>query len=82
MKTKLRTLFMSLFAACLCLALAGTALAAEKITLRIGNTTAPDHILNVTLEEMAKAINERSGGRIEATVYPSSQLGSLRSMTE
>jgi tripartite ATP-independent transporter DctP family solute receptor len=52
------------------------------IVMRIGNTTAPDHILNITFEELAKAVNERSGGRIEATVYPSGQLGTLRTMTE
>ncbi len=51
-------------------------------TLRIGDVTAPGHPLCNTLEEMAAAINERSGGRIQATVYPSSQLGSLRTMTE
>ena len=51
-------------------------------TMRIGNVTAPDHILNQTFEKMAKAINERSGGRIQATVYPSGQLGTLRTMTE
>ncbi|MDR0562768.1 MAG: TRAP transporter substrate-binding protein [Spirochaetaceae bacterium] len=55
---------------------------AKPIALRIGNTTAQDHILNITFEEMAKAINERSGGRIEATVYPNGQLGTLRTMTE
>ncbi len=51
-------------------------------TLRIGDITAPGDVLNVSLEEMAKAINERSGGRIKASVYPSGQLGSLRTMTE
>lgn len=33
-------------------------------TLRIGDVTAPGHPLCNTLEEMAAAINERSGGRI------------------
>lgn len=56
--------------------------AAKTFVMRIGNTTAQDHILNITFEEMAKAINERSGGRIEATVYPNGQLGTLRTMTE
>ncbi|MDR2476717.1 MAG: TRAP transporter substrate-binding protein DctP, partial [Treponema sp.] len=56
--------------------------AADPIVMRIGNTTAPDHILNVTFEEFAKAVNERSGGRIKATVYPNGELGTLRTMTE
>lgn len=54
----------------------------RPIVIRIGNTTAQDQILNVTFEELAKAMNERSGGRIQATVYPSGQLGTLRTMTE
>ena len=50
--------------------------------MRIGNVTAPDHILNITFMEFAERVNERSGGRINAVVYPSGQLGSLRTMTE
>ena len=62
---------------------AAPAAGSEKaIVMRIGDTTAPDNVLSVTLSEMATAINERSGGRIEATVYPSGQLGTLRTMTE
>lgn len=57
-------------------------LAEKTYQMRIGNVTAPDHILNITFEEMAEKINERSGGRIKATVYPSGQLGTLRTMTE
>jgi tripartite ATP-independent transporter DctP family solute receptor len=60
----------------------GTSSGGAPIVMRIGNVTAPDHILNVTFEELAAAINERSGGRIQATVYPSGQLGTLRTMTE
>ncbi|MDR1045374.1 MAG: TRAP transporter substrate-binding protein [Candidatus Adiutrix sp.] len=61
--------------------------AAEKApdktyTVRLGDITAPGDVLNVSLEELAKALNERSGGRLKASVYPSGQLGSLRTMTE
>ena len=51
-------------------------------TIRIGNVTAPDNPLNVAFEKMAAEMNEKSKGRIQAKVYPSSQLGNLRSMTE
>lgn len=63
---------------------AANAFAAKEktYTLRIGDVTAPGHPLCETLEEMAAAINERSEGRIKASVYPSSQLGSLAAMTE
>lgn len=50
--------------------------------IRLGNTTAPNDILNISFEEMAKAINERSNGRLEVTVYPSGQLGTLRTLAE
>ena len=50
--------------------------------IRLGNTTSPTDILNISFEKMADAINERSGGRLEVTVYPSGQLGTLRTMTE
>ncbi len=56
--------------------------AAEKYVIKIGNVTAPDHPLNVSFEKMAAIMNEKSGGRIEATVYPSGQLGSLRALAE
>lgn len=51
-------------------------------TIRIGNVTAPDNPLNVAFEKMAAEMNEKSKGRIQAKVYPNSQLGNLRSMTE
>ena len=51
-------------------------------TIRIGNVTAPDNPLNVAFEKMAAEMNEKSKGRFQAKVYPSQQLGNLRSMTE
>lgn len=57
--------------------------AADKVyVMRIGSINAPDDILTMTYVEMAEAIEERSGGRIKATVYPSGQMGTLRTMTE
>ena len=73
-----------LLAAALCvLAFAGAVFAADKTyKIKVGNTTDPDHPLNVCLEEVAKLMREKSGGRLDATVFPSSQLGSLRTITE
>jgi tripartite ATP-independent transporter DctP family solute receptor len=50
--------------------------------IKIANVTATDHPLNIAFENMAKLMNERSGGRIQATVYPGSQLGTLRTISE
>ena len=61
----------------------GSAFAADKVyTIKIGNTTAADHPLNVCLEKIAQLMREKSGGRLDATVFPNSQLGSLRTITE
>jgi tripartite ATP-independent transporter DctP family solute receptor len=54
----------------------------KTYTLRIGNVTAPDNPLNLAFEKMAAEMNEKSKGRFQAKVYPSGQLGNLRSMTE
>lgn len=56
--------------------------AADKYVIKIANVTAVDHPLNVSYEKWAKLMNERSGGRIQATVYPSGQLGTLRTIAE
>ncbi len=61
----------------------GETSSSDKVyTMKIGNTTSPGDILNITFVEMAEAIQERSNGRIKADVYPSGQLGTLRTMTE
>ncbi|MDR1977471.1 MAG: TRAP transporter substrate-binding protein [Synergistaceae bacterium] len=65
------------------LTLSGSAFAAEKVyKIKVGNVTAPDHPLNVSFEKMAELMREKSGGRLDATVFPNSQLGSLRAISE
>lgn len=59
-----------------------TASAADKYVIKIANVTAPEHPLHVGFEKMASIMNEKSGGRIEATAYPSGQLGNLRAISE
>jgi tripartite ATP-independent transporter DctP family solute receptor len=86
MMKKLATKYLTVtfLAAALCvLAFSSAVFAADKVyKIKIGNTTDPDHPLNVCLEEVAKLMREKSGGRLDATVFPSSQLGSLRTITE
>ncbi len=78
-----KVMFLCLAAALLSLWVVPGAFSQDKIyTIRIGNVTAPDNPLNVAFERMAAEMNEKSKGRIQAKVFPSSQLGSLRSMTE
>ncbi|MGQ9648061.1 MAG: TRAP transporter substrate-binding protein [Thermodesulfobacteriota bacterium] len=67
----------------LVLAMAPMGFAQEKVyTVRIGNVTPPDNPLNIAFDKMAAEMNEKSKGQIQAKVYPNSQLGNLRSMTE
>lgn len=56
--------------------------AADKYVIKIANVTAPEHPLHVGFEKMATIMNEKSGGRIQATAYPSGQLGNLRAISE
>ena len=66
----------------LAVAFPGVAPAGEKVTIKIGHvldTKAPYH---VGAEHFAKRLRELSGGRIDAQVYPSSQLGNEREMVE
>jgi len=57
------------------------ALAQAQITLKIGAVTARDP-LHQYMDEYKKRIEARSGGRIDAKVFPASQLGDINRMIE
>jgi tripartite ATP-independent transporter DctP family solute receptor len=80
MKTRKGISFVCL--AVMLVSVAFTVSAADKFVVKIANVTAVDHPLNVSYEKWAKLMNERSGGRIQATVYPGGQLGTLRTIAE
>ncbi len=56
--------------------------AGEKVTIKIGHVVDPKHPYQVGAEHFAKRLRELSNGRIEAQVYPSSQLGNERELVE
>jgi tripartite ATP-independent transporter DctP family solute receptor len=62
--------------------LPGPARAGEKVTLKIGHVLDTKHPYHIGAEHFAKRLRELSGGRIDAQVYPSSQLGAEREMAE
>jgi tripartite ATP-independent transporter DctP family solute receptor len=64
------------------LGLPGGANAADKVTLKIGHVLDTKHPYHLGAEAFGKRLRELSGGRIEAQVYPSSQLGNEREMVE
>jgi TRAP-type transport system periplasmic protein len=57
-------------------AMPGVLRAQQKFVCRIGHSEAIGSQLTQAFDVWAKALNERSGGRIEAQHFPASQLGS------
>jgi TRAP-type transport system periplasmic protein len=57
------------------------ALAADY-TLRLGTVLAPGDPLVVGAEAMKTAVEERSGGKVEVQIFPSSQLGDTQDMMD
>jgi TRAP-type C4-dicarboxylate transport system substrate-binding protein len=55
---------------------------AADYTLRLGTVLAPGDPLVVGAEKMKKAVEERSGGKIEVQIFPSSQLGDTQDMMD
>lgn len=62
-------------------ALAGTARAAQ-IELTFGHIQHPGHDLYKAPEHFKKLVEERTGGRVTVSTFPSSQLGTEREMAE
>ncbi|TBU83470.1 hypothetical protein DNK06_03330 [Pseudomonas daroniae] len=55
---------------------------AKPFTLRVAHALAPTEPINVELEAFAKAVSERSDGRLRILVFPSEQLGANRGLLE
>lgn len=54
----------------------------DKIILRAAHSTNVDEPYHRGLLEMARIVREKSGGRVEITIYPSMQLGGEKAMLE
>lgn len=57
-------------------------LAQQKFVCRMGHSEAIGSPLTLAFEAWGKAMNEKSGGRIDAQHFPASQLGSYTQMIE
>ncbi|MAY88153.1 MAG: C4-dicarboxylate ABC transporter substrate-binding protein [Pseudooceanicola sp.] len=55
---------------------------AQDVSLRLGHVEAPASTTHVMLEKVAEMVAEKTDGAVEIQVYPQSQLGSQREMTE
>ena len=63
------------------LAVAAMPAAAQTYTLKIGNATIND-VQHEWQKRWGARVEQRSGGRIKAEIYPASQLGSIPRMIE
>lgn len=62
-------------------AMASTAQAADY-SLRLGSVLSPSDPLQIAAEGMKKAVEDRSGGRLEIQLFPNSQLGDTQDMMD
>lgn len=53
---------------------------AEEYHLRISLETAPNHSRNISMQKFVDTLNEKSGGKIKAEIFPGAQLGPDRDM--
>lgn len=65
-------------------ALSTTALPAlaQEFVAKIGHLESPEQSRHVMLEKVAGLVKERTGGAVEFQIFPQSQLGDQRTMTE
>ncbi|WP_057760682.1 TRAP transporter substrate-binding protein [Cytobacillus praedii] len=54
----------------------------ETFTLKAGHSLTEDHPYHIGLLEMAKNVEERTDGKVKIEVFPLSQLGAERELTE
>lgn len=55
---------------------------AAKYVAKIGHLESPQQSRNVLLTKVAELVKQRTGGDVEFQIFPSSQLGGQRQMTE
>ncbi len=67
------------FALCAC---GGSAKEEQTYTIRIGHSDTTQNLIHVSLEHFAKAVNERTNGRVTIEIYAAEQLGSNKEMIE
>jgi len=81
LKNSLRTV---LAAGLLAAGLSGAAVAqtGDKIVMKLGHTLAPDNHYQVTALEFAKAVKQKTNGKIDIQIFPQSQLGGEVQMTQ
>jgi TRAP-type transport system periplasmic protein len=59
-----------------------SAASAKVFKIRLGHGQGTTHALHIACVKFAELVNERAKGRIEVSVFPSSQLGSMAELAE
>ncbi|WP_069999481.1 TRAP transporter substrate-binding protein [Cellulosilyticum sp. I15G10I2] len=54
----------------------------EKVTLRFGSTSAEGSIIVETMNDFSKRVAEKTSGNVTVEVFPASQLGGVKEMTQ
>ena len=67
------------FALCACGSSSGKE---DTYTIRIGHSDTTSNLIHISLEHFAKAVNERTNGRVTIEIYAAEQLGSNKEMIE
>ena len=58
------------------------ALASAKVVLKLGHNAATNHHYHITCLKFKEAVEKRSNGTLEITVFPNDQLGNQRQLVE
>lgn len=75
--------FMSQFAwGAVALAMGAGSALAQEVALRIGHVESPHSTTQILLERLAEKVGKKTEGAITFQIYPQSQLGGQREMTE
>jgi len=83
MRIMKKSLFLSLTVALFCVLITHNAFAAEKpLTLKMGHTGPVNSSLDVGLKNIAKEVQEKTGGSVVIQIYPQGQLGSEEVMLD
>jgi tripartite ATP-independent transporter DctP family solute receptor len=61
---------------------ASSALAGDKIVMKLGHTLAPDNHYQLTALEFARLVKQKTNGVVDVQVFPQSQLGGEVQMTQ
>lgn len=56
--------------------------ASVEYVIRLGHSDTEDNLLNVSLENYAKWVNEQTGGRVAIRIYPNEELGDNTEMAQ